>query len=51
MTPKQLAQKATAKRDEILKNEGRTISFTEATNLVLEEAGVSVESISGGEEE
>lgn len=51
MTPKQLAQKATAKRDEIMKNEGRTISFTEATNLVLEEAGVSVESIGGGEEE
>lgn len=51
MTPKQLAQKATAKRDEILKNEGRTISFTEATNLVLEEAGVSVESAGGGEEE
>lgn len=51
LTPKQLAQKATAKRDEILKNEGRTISFTEATNLVLEEAGVSVESIGGGEEE
>ena len=51
MTPKQLAEKATAKRAEIQKNEGRTISFTEATNLVLEEAGVSVESIGGGEEE
>lgn len=51
MTPKQLAAKATAKRDEIQQKEGRTISFTEATNLVLEEAGVSVESIGGGEEE
>lgn len=51
MTPKQLAEKATAKRDEIQQKEGRTISFTEATNLVLEEAGVSVESIGGGEEE
>ena len=51
MTPKQLADKATAKRAEIQKKEGRTISFTEATNLVLEEAGVSVESPSGGEEE
>ena len=51
MTPKQLADKATAKRAEIQQKEGRTISFTEATNLVLEEAGVSVESIGGGEEE
>lgn len=44
MTPRELAAKATAKRDEIQKSQGRTISFTEATNLVLEEAGVSVES-------
>lgn len=44
MTPQQLATKATAKRAEIQQKEGRTISFTEATNLVLEEAGVSVES-------
>lgn len=51
MTPKQLAEKATAKREEIQKSQGRTISFTEATNLVLEEAGVSVETPSGGEEE
>lgn len=51
MTPKQLAEKATAKRAQIEKDEGRTISFTEATNLVLEEAGVSVESPTGGAED
>ncbi len=51
MTPRELAAKATAKREEIQKSQGRTISFTEATNLVLEEAGVSVESPNGGEEE
>lgn len=51
MTPKQLADKATTKRAQILKDEGRTISFTEATNLVLEEAGVSVESPTGGAED
>lgn len=43
LTPQQLATKATAKRAQVLKDEGRTISFTEATNLVLEEAGVSVD--------
>lgn len=42
LTPQQLADKATKLRDEALKA-GRTMSFTEATNLVLEEAGVSVE--------
>lgn len=47
LTPQQLATKATAKRAQVLKDEGRTISFTEATNLVLEEAGVSVDASQG----
>lgn len=42
LTPTQLATKATKLREEEAKA-GRNISFTEATNRVLEEAGVSVE--------
>lgn len=45
LTPRQLADKATALRDQAAK-EGRTMSFSEATNRVLEEAGVSVEDAS-----
>lgn len=51
MTPKQLADKATAKRAQVLKEQGRSISFTEATNLVLEEAGVTVEAPQAGAED
>lgn len=46
MTPKQLADKATALRNKVKAEEGRDISFTEATNRVLAESGVTVEDAS-----
>lgn len=42
MTPQQLADKATAHRAKVKAETGREMSFTEATNAVLAEAGVSV---------
>jgi hypothetical protein len=42
LTPKQLAEKATDLRAKVQKETGRTLSFTEATNRVLSELGVSV---------
>lgn len=46
LTPAQLAEKATALRVKVKSESGREISFTEATNRVLAESGVTVEEAS-----
>lgn len=46
LTPSQLAEKATALRVKVKADSGREISFTEATNRVLAESGVTVEEAS-----